>query len=258
MCLVVDAFHSLSDLISDFICILVSCIAQRPADLDHPYGHGRVEMLGSVGVSIMLLAAAYIVGKDSVENILTPSTGELEWYTSMAALLSILVKEGLYWYAYIIGKKINSPVIIANAWHHRSDALSSVVALIGTVITLFFKWRYADPLAGFAVALMIGYIGIDILWKSMCSLVDRVPTEVIDKLNSTLASIPGVEGYSDVRAREMGAFLVVDLKLYVHPGTHVEDAEDIQNLVERMIKEEVKNVTEVMVRITSIRDEVSD
>ena len=102
---------------------------------------------------------------------------------------------------------------------------------------------------------MIFYIGLQILYESVCSLVDRIPTEVIDKLNSTLETIPGVEGYSDVRAREMGAFMVVDLKLYVHPGTHVEDAEEIQNTVERIIKEEVKNVSEVMVRITSIRDE---
>ena len=234
----------------------MSCIAQKPADLDHPYGHGRVEMIGSVGVSIMLLAAAFIVGKESVEKLITPDSAELEWYTAVAAFLSIVVKEALYWYTYIVGKKIDSPVIIANAWHHHTDALSSVVALIGTIVTLFFNWKYADPLASIAVALMIGYIGIDILWKSICSLADRVPVEVVDKLNSTLASIPGVEGFSDVRAREMGAFLVVDLKLYVHPGTHVEDAEEIQNLVERMIKEEVKNVTEVMVRITSIRDSV--
>lgn len=246
----------MSDLASDFICIIVSCIAQKPADLDHPYGHGRVEMIGSVGVSIMLLAAAFIVGKESVEKMITPDSSELEWYTAIAALLSIIVKEALYWYTYIVGKKIDSPVIIANAWHHRSDALSSVVALVGTIVVLLCNWKYADPLASFAVALMIGYIGIDILWKSICSLADRIPVEVVDKLNSTLASIPGVEGFSDVRAREMGAFLVVDLKLYVHPGTHVEDAEEIQNLVERMIKEEVKNVTEVMVRITSIRDEV--
>lgn len=246
----------MSDLLSDFICIVVSCIAQKPADLDHPYGHGRVELLGSVGVSIMLLVAAFVVGKDSIAKLITPDTAELEWYTSIAALISIVVNEMLYWYAYIVGKKIDSPVIIANAWHHRSDALSSVVALLGTAATLLFDWKYADPLAGITVALMIGYIGIDILWKSICSLADRIPAEVVDKLNSTLASIPGVEGFSDVRAREMGAFLVVDLKLYVHPGTHVEDAEEIQNLVERMIKQEVKNVTEVMVRITSIRDSV--
>ena len=254
--IIIDAFHSLSDLASDFICIVVSCIAQKPADLDHPYGHGRVEMIGSVGVSIMLLAAAFFVGKDSIEKMISPDSSELEWYTTIAALFSILVNEGLYWYAYIVGKKIDSPVVIANAWHHRTDALSSVVALVGTVLAYFFHWTYADPIASLAVALMIAYVGIDILWKSICSLADRIPVEVVDKLNSTLATIPGVEGYSDVRAREMGAFIVVDLKLYVHPGTHVEDAEEIQNLVEHMIKKEVKNVSEVMVRITTIRDEV--
>ena len=236
--------------------IVVSCIAKRPADVDHPYGHGRVELIGSVGVSIMLLAAGFIVGYESIEKLRDPGDGTLEWYTSVAALASIISKEALYWYTYLVGKKINSPVIIANAWHHRTDAMSSVVALVGTVITLLFGWPYADPIAGLFVAIMIVFIGVRILYQSVCSLVDRIPMEVVDKLNTMLATIPGVEGYSDVRAREMGAFLLVDLKLYVHPGAHVEDAEESQNVVERRIKEEVKNVTEVMVRITSVRDEV--
>lgn len=253
--LIADAWHSLSDLASDIVVIVVSCIAKRPADVDHPYGHGRVELIGSVGVSIMLLAAGFIVGYESIEKLRDPGDGTLEWYTSVAALASIISKEALYWYTYLVGKKINSPVIIANAWHHRTDAMSSVVALVGTVITLLFGWPYADPIAGLFVAIMIVFIGVRILYQSVCSLVDRIPMEVVDKLNTMLATIPGVEGYSDVRAREMGAFLLVDLKLYVHPGTHVEDAEEIQNVVERRIKEEVKNVTEVMVRITSVRDE---
>ena len=119
-------------------------------------------------------------------------------------------------------------------------------------------WNYADPIAGLFVALMIVWIGLQILYQSMCSLVDRIPMETVDQLNQILADIPGVEGYSDVRAREMGAFVVVDLKLYVHPGTHVEDAEEIQRVVETKIREEVKNVTEVMVRITSVRDDVRE
>lgn len=253
--LIADAYHSASDLISDIICVIVNCIAQRPADDDHPYGHGRVEIIGSVGVSLMLIAAGAIVCNNSIEKLKNPDNKPLEWYTSIAALVSIIAKEALYQYTYRVGKKIKSNVTIANAWHHRTDALSSVVAFIGTGVTLWLGWPYADPVAGLLVALMIFYIGLQILYESVCSLVDRIPTEVVDKLNSTLESIPGVEGFSDVRAREMGAFVVVDLKLYVHPGTHVEDAEEIQDTVEKMIKQNVKNVSEVMVRITSIRDE---
>lgn len=231
-------------------------MAKKPADLDHPYGHGRVELAGSVVVAAMLLLAAWLIGVESIDKLKNPNQGELKWYTAVAPAASIVVKEGLYWYTYIVGKKINSPVIIANAWHHRTDAISSVVALVGTLVCIIWKWPYADPIAGLAVAVMIAFIGINILYESTCSLVDRVPAEVVDKLNTILASLPDVEGFSDVRAREMGAFILVDLKLYVHPGTHVEDAEVIQHHVERMIKQEVKNVTEVMVRITSIRDEV--
>lgn len=238
------------------VCVIVSCMAKKPADLDHPYGHGRVELAGSVVVAAMLLLAAWLIGVESIDKLKNPNQGELKWYTAVAAAASIVVKEGLYWYTYIVGKKINSPVIIANAWHHRTDAISSVVALVGTLVCIIWKWPYADPIAGLAVAVMIAFIGINILYESTCSLVDRVPAEVVDKLNTILASLPDVEGFSDVRAREMGAFILVDLKLYVHPGTHVEDAEVIQHHVERMIKQEVKNVTEVMVRITSIRDEV--
>lgn len=241
---------------SDIVVIIVSCIAKKPADLDHPYGHGRVEVVGSVGVALLLLIAGISVGYDSAEKIQTPNEGKLEWYTSIAALVSIIVKEALYWYTYLVGKRINSQVIIANAWHHRTDAMSSVVALGGTLVALFFGWNYADPIAGLFVALMIVWIGLQILYQSMCSLVDRIPMETVDRLNQILADIPGVEGYSDVRAREMGAFVVVDLKLYVHPGTHVEDAEEIQRVVETRIREEVKNVTEVMVRITTVRDDV--
>ena len=252
----IDAWHSLSDLASDIVVIVVSCMAKKPADLDHPYGHGRVEVVGSVGVALLLLIAGISVGYESAEKIQTPNEGKLEWYTSIAALVSIIVKEALYWYTYLVGKKINSQVIIANAWHHRTDAMSSVVALGGTLVALLFNWNYADPIAGLFVALMIVWIGLQILYQSMCSLVDRIPMETVDQLNQLLADIPGVEGYSDVRAREMGAFVVVDLKLYVHPGTHVEDAEEIQRVVENKIREEVKNVTEVMVRITTVRDDV--
>ena len=253
-----DAWHSLSDLATDIVVVIVSCFAKKPADLDHPYGHGRMEVVGSVLVALFLLIAGVSVGYDSAMKIQTPNEGKLEWYTSIAALVSILVNEGLYWYAYLVGKKINSQVIIANAWHHRTDAMSSVVSLGGTLVALLFGWNYADPIAGLFVALMIVWIGLQILYQSMCSLVDRIPMETVDQLNQILADIPGVEGYSDVRAREMGAFVVVDLKLYVHPGTHVEDAEEIQRVVETKIREEVKNVTEVMVRITSVRDDVRE
>ena len=254
--LILDAYHSLSDLISDFVCIVVYCISTKPADKDHPYGHGRVEFLGSMAVAVMLIAAGFIIAEDSIGKLRNPANAPLEWYTCIAALVSIISKELLFWYTYLVGKKIESNTIIANAWHHRSDAISSVIAFIGTLVTLLFNWQYADPIAGLLLVVMICYLGLKILYDSLCSLVDRIPLEVIDKLNTTLATIPGVEGYSDVRAREMGASIVVDMRLYVHPGTHVEDAEEIQNTVERIIKEEIKSVSEVIIRITSIRDEV--
>lgn len=98
-------------------------MAKKPADLDHPYGHGRVELAGSVVVAAMLLLAAWLIGVESIDKLKNPNQGELKWYTAVAAAASIVVKEGLYWYTYIVGKKINSPVIIANAWHHRTDAI---------------------------------------------------------------------------------------------------------------------------------------
>ncbi|NIP99437.1 MAG: cation diffusion facilitator family transporter, partial [Nitrospinaceae bacterium] len=152
--LVADAIHSLSDLLTDFVVLTTHQIGKKPADEDHPYGHGRAESLGAVAVGGAIIGAGLWIGYEVWQVIesgvrLTPS-----FLAAAGAATSVLTKEGLYWYTRIIGERERSPAVIANAWHHRSDALSSIAALIG-ILGALFGYPLMDPLAGGVVALMV-------------------------------------------------------------------------------------------------------
>ncbi|KAK8803387.1 hypothetical protein WA158_001081 [Blastocystis sp. Blastoise] len=255
--MVADAVHSSTDLITDVIALFIMTAAKKPADKDHPYGHGRYEIAGSVFIAIMLVGVGAYVGYEGIIKLVDQDIQLVEPIALVAAIISIVAKECLFWYTYLIGKQINSPVIIANAWHHRSDAISSIVALIGIGLNLWLKWWWADPVAGLGVAIMIICIGGKIGYSSICSLSDKMTNATLVELTSILDQIE-CEGYSDLRAREMGPFQIVDLKVYVHSGTHVEDAEALTDMIESRIKQKMSSVIEVLVHVEVVKERDSD
>ena len=250
--LIADAGHSLSDLFSDLITYWSLHFSQQPRDENHPYGHGRFETVGSFIIALMLIATGIGVVWHTFQRVESPVIpGELALW---AAGISIVIKELLYQLTHRIGKKQNSRILIANAWHHRSDAVSSIAALIGiTGATLGFPML--DPIAGFLVAGLIIKSGVDIGYSSIRELTDEVAEqEVIEKILQTLEGIEGVEHFHQVRARRMGPHLLVDLHLEVDCMMTVSAAHQVAERVRWHILETMPSVNEVMIHVDAEQD----
>ena len=241
--MVADAAHSLSDLASDVVVILCFRYIKNPIDETHNYGHGKIETLSTAIVGSMLLVVIFFIASSSVEELLRFFRGEViprpAPIALIAAILSITSKELLYRYTLKVGKEIESPLIIANAWHHRSDALSSIGTMIGIGGAIFLgeKWRILDPLAALFVSVLILKVAIDILKDSVSELIE---TSVDDKLKNeifdTVSKVNGVKGYHKLRIRRIGNYYSMSLHILVDKSMTVKDAHDISYNVEEEIR----------------------
>lgn len=241
--MVADAAHSLSDLASDVVVILCFRYIKNPIDETHNYGHGKIETLSTAIVGSMLLVVIFFIASSSVEELLRFFRGEViprpAPIALIAAILSISSKELLYRYTLKVGKEIKSPLIIANAWHHRSDAFSSIGTMIGIGGAIFLgeKWRILDPLAALFVSVLILKVAIDILKDSVSELIE---TSVDDKLKNeifdTVSKVKGVKDYHKLRIRRIGNYYSMSLHILVDKSMTVKDAHDISYNVEEEIR----------------------
>lgn len=241
--MVADAAHSLSDLASDVVVILCFRYIKNPIDETHNYGHGKIETLSTAIVGSMLLVVIFFIASSSVEELLRFFRGEViprpAPIALIAAILSISSKELLYRYTLKVGKEIESPLIIANAWHHRSDAFSSIGTMIGIGGAIFLgeKWRILDPLAALFVSVLILKVAIDILKDSVSELIE---TSVDDKLKNeifdTVSKVKGVKDYHKLRIRRIGNYYSMSLHILVDKSMTVKDAHDISYNVEEEIR----------------------
>lgn len=263
--LIADAAHSLSDLLTDMITLFVVDAARIPPDEDHPYGHGRFEAVGSLMVSIILAGTATGVGWSSF-NVLA------EWWTSgvienglttsgygavavLACVTSLISKEALYHATVRVGHDIGSPTLLANAWHHRSDALSSVAALLGVGGSLAgVPWL--DPAAGILVSCLVAKAGLEIGWQALEEVTDKVDpsanTHVAVK--EVAASIAGVLSIDRLRTRRMGPYLFVDVRIFVDPLISVSAARNVAEHLRREVHKAEPTVSEVLVHVTPYKD----
>lgn len=247
--LIADSVHSLSDLLTDVVVLFSHRIGQMPKDEGHPYGHGRAETIGAViiGSAIVLVAMglAYEVWKViEMGKLLVP-----EWMAAVAAALSILTKEVLFHYTKKVGEKINSPAIVANAWHHRSDAISSIACLIG-ILGAMQGYPLLDPLAGGVVALMIGKAGTDIFFDAMRDLMDSsLQDNEIHRINEIIGSTPGVRQFHDLRTRRIGGQVLIDVHILVDPGISVTEGHNISENVRHKVSQAFPNVQDVLVHV---------
>jgi cation diffusion facilitator family transporter len=224
---------------------------RKEADLDHPFGHGRYETLSSAVVGLFLIGAALYIGAEAALGIYRGTEYHPTWLALAAAGLSIGVKEALYRYTAHVGKRIKSPVIMANAWHHRSDALSSVAVFIGVAgATIHPAWHVLDAYAALIVSLLIIKVGVEILWRSMQELTDTAPEpEVLEKIQACIRSVDGVLGHHDLKVRssagmyQMEAHIVVDGSLTVIKGHR------IAKEVELCLKEEIEGLNQVIIHM---------
>jgi len=254
--LIADGIHSLSDLATDVIVLYASKHANQEADDDHPYGHGRFETVATVVLGVALIGVAVGIGYDASfrlyhhEHISTPGIWAL-----VIAFVSVISKEAIYRYTMVVADKYNSNMLRANAWHSRSDAISSIVVIIGIVGSMFGVW-YLDGIAAIGVALMIAKIGWDLLSESMQELVDTsLDPERVEAIRQVILDVDGADTLHVLRTRRMGSEALVDVHIQVNPALSVSEGHYISETVRSSIIAKIEEVSDVMVHIDPEDDE---
>ena len=254
--LIVDGVHSLSDLLSDLLVLVASHHANQEPDAEHPYGHGRFETAATLALGILLALVGIGIGWDSVERLLlheeTAVPTQLALY---AAVFSILANEGLYWYSIIVAKRLKSKMLEANAWHHRSDAVSSIVVLVGIVGTQL-GIENLDTIAAVIVSLMIIKIGWSLGWQALEELVDKsLDEDEVAKVSKLIDNVDGVHSIHMLRTRKSGHLSAADVHVLVDPGLSVSEGHMIAVAVEDQLKNNVDHLSDITVHIDPEDDE---
>uniref|UniRef100_A0A7S4VRT5 Cation efflux protein cytoplasmic domain-containing protein n=1 Tax=Alexandrium monilatum TaxID=311494 RepID=A0A7S4VRT5_9DINO len=258
--LVADAAHSLSDLLSDIITLFVVDVARVPPDPAHPYGHGRFEAVGSLSVAAVLVATAGGVGWASISVVAGWwRTGAVECALAesgygglavAACVVSLLSKEALYHATIRVGRTVDSQTLVANAWHHRSDALSSVAALVGVGGSMV-GMPLLDPAAGLLVSALVAKAGVEIGWEAVAEVTEKAEPgeEVREAVRAIARATAGVVSIDRLRTRKMGPFSLVDLCIEVDPEISVSAAYQVGEHLRHEIHRSQPNVSEVLVTV---------
>jgi len=256
--LIADGVHSLSDLATDVIVLLAMKHGSRAADEEHPYGHGRIETLATVVLGVALLAVAIGIAYDASLRLLNPELlPQPGWLALSVAAISIVSKEAIYHYTLRVANRLDSQLLRANAWHSRSDAISSVVVVLG-IIGAMNGLPWLDAVAAITVGAMVGKIGAELAWHSAQELIDRaMEPDQVTKIRAAILSVNGVEALHMLRTRRMANDGLVDVHILVAPKSSVSEGHLISERVRQAVMEKVDGITEVMVHIDPEDDEVS-
>nr|WP_242463886.1 cation diffusion facilitator family transporter [Halorhodospira halophila] len=249
--LVVDGVHSLSDLASDALVYVAAAYGSQEADSDHPYGHARIETAATAGIGAVLLLVAAGFIYDAVQRLLiTPESLWVPgWLALGVALASLVIKEGLYHYTRWVAYRAHSNLIHANAWHHRSDALSSVV-VVGGIVGVLLGLPWLDAVAAIVVAVMLAHVGITFAWRSVCELVDTgLDPAQVAHIERLVSEIDGVRDVHGLRSRHMAEEALIDLHIQVDPRLSVSEGHRVSEAVRRRIIQDIGVVTEVLVHV---------
>jgi cation diffusion facilitator family transporter len=255
--LIADGIHSFSDLITDVMVWFFNRIGAMEPDEDHPYGHARFETFGTLILGTILIFVAGLLVYDSIQRLMVISDVALpSWPALVAALASILVKEWLYHMTVRLGNRSRSKLLIANAWHHRSDAASSVIVLLG-VGGAMLGYSWLEMIAAIGVALMIAQIGWKLARQSVEELVDTAAAEsYVTEIQQSIVGVEGVTGVHSLRTRRMGADVLADIHLQVNPAISVSEGHHIGEWVSRTLLEEFTELNDVIVHIDAEDDEL--
>ena len=226
--LIADGIHSLSDLVADFVVLFAGHHSKKDADVDHPYGHHRFETAASLALGLLLLAVGIAMLWSAFKKLETPdSVQQVHVMALWAAGAALIAKETLFRYMLAVAKQVKSSMLVANAWHARSDAASSLVVGIGIIGNLA-GYPILDPIAALIVGFMVSRMGWSFGWDALHDLMDRaVDEQEVDAIRITLNETPGVSGVHDVRTRKMGDMIVVDAHIEVDGSISVEAGHDI-------------------------------
>lgn len=251
-----DAVHSLSDFITDIVVIVFVRIAGKPEDKGHDYGHGKYETLATAIIGLLLLCVGFGIFWNGASSIYTfLRGGQLESpgvVALVAALVSIVSKEILYQYTVIQGKKLNSQAVIANAWHHRSDALSSIGTAIGIggAVLLGDHWRVLDPVAAVVVSFFIMKVSVRLLIPCVDELLEKsLPEDVEKEIEQTVLSFPGVSQPHHLRTRRIGNYYAIELHVRMDGKITLEEAHSTATAIENKLKEMFGKGTHVGIHV---------
>lgn len=257
-----DAVHSLSDFVTDIIVIAFVRISSKPEDEGHDYGHGKYETLATAIIGIILLFVGFGIfwnGATSIYHFLNgASLPEPGMFAFIAALISIVSKEILYQYTIYEGKKLNSQAVLANAWHHRSDALSSIGTAIGIggAILLGSHWRVLDPVAAVIVSLFIMKVAVQLLIPCVEELLEKsLPAEVEKKIEETILSFPGVSSPHHLRTRRIGNYYAIEVHVRMNGKILLEEAHRTATAIENKLREQFGRGTHIGIHVEPIKEE---
>jgi cation diffusion facilitator family transporter len=252
--LVADAVHSASDVVGSLAVYIGLRAAKQPPDEDHPYGHGKAELIAAIIVAVLLMLVGFEIGKASFASFFEPLEPP-KMIAVIAVLVSIIIKEWMFRYKFKLGKELNSEALIANAYEHRSDVFSSIAALIGIGASILggkldIDWLvYADPVAGLLVSILVIKMAWQIGKEAIHNTMDHVLHEEETKeMREVVRAIPGVMRIDELHAREHGHYVIIDIKISVDPNITVEEGHLIGKNVKNRLLEE-PNVQNVMVHI---------
>ncbi len=251
-----DAVHSLSDFITDIIVIAFIRIANKPEDEDHDYGHGKYETLATTFIGIILFIIGIGIFWSGAKSIyIWLKGGELESPGALAliaALFSILIKEILFQYTKRQAKKVNSQAVEANAWHHRSDAFSSVGTAIGIGGAIFLgeQWRVLDPIAAVVVSFFIMHIAIKLLIPTLEELLEKsLPEEVENKIIAIVLSFPGVSNPHQIRTRQIGNYYAIEMHINMHGKLTLNEVHQVTVDIENKLREVFGEKTHIGIHV---------
>ena len=254
--MVADAVHSLSDFVTDVIVLVFVHISSKPKDKSHDYGHGKYETLAMtlIGVALLIVAigiiysgAMKIIAWMNGEQLEAPGTLAL-W----AALLSVLLKEGVYQYSMVKARQLNSQVVEANAWHHRSDALSSVGTAIGIGGAIFLgqRWTVLDPIASLVVGAFIVKVAVDLLHRGIDDLMEHsLPEDVEEEILRIVGELKGVVDPHDLRTRKIGNHYAIELHILMDGDITLREAHNKASEVEDLLRARYGEHTHVAVHV---------
>lgn len=259
--MVADGIHSLSDLLSDIVVLVFTHISSKEKDKNHSFGHGKFETMATLIVSVILVAVGAKLMADGVASIIgvmngnsIPLPGSIALW---AAIGSIIIKEILYHATIRTARRTDSPVVFANAWHHRSDALSSIGALTGIAGAMILgeKWTILDPIASCCISIAIIVVAVKMSLPSLAELLETsLPEEIEKDIISIANSVQGVENIHELKTRRNGISYIIDAHIVVDPHISVTEAHNIATDVENALKEKYGNETQINIHIEPDQD----
>ena len=255
-----DAIHSLSDLVTDIIVLVFIRISGKPGDSDHSYGHGKFETMATLIVGLILLFVGLGVAYSGIISVIASLKGHTPQPPGMLALIvaviSIILKEWTYRFTVSRGRSLDSPAVIANAWHHRSDAFSSIGTLAGIAGAMFLgeRWRILDPVAAVIVSWFIIKTGYDIIRPCIDELLEKsLPPETAAEIAELIKSVPDVVGIHRLRTRRIGTYAAIDVHFRMKGSTTIDEAHQATRDIEDRLREEFGQETFITTHVEPLK-----